>query len=94
MLHIGMIGYGYWGPNLLRNFVKVPDCRVVMVADQDATKREHIQQAYPGIETVPDGADVLNNPDIHAVVIATPISTHYALAKAALSVYHAEPNIR
>ncbi len=84
MLHIGMIGYGYWGPNLLRNFVKVQDCRVVMVADQDATKREHIQQTYPGIETVSDGAEVLNNPDIHAVVIATPISTHYALAKAAL----------
>jgi predicted dehydrogenase len=55
-----------------------------MVADQDATKREHIQQTYPGIETVSDGAEVLNNLDIQAVVIATPISTHYALAKAAL----------
>jgi len=85
MINIGIIGAGYWGPNLVRNFNVQPDCKVVAVADAKADRREFIAGNYPGIDTVADSDELLNNTRLDAVVIATPVATHFDLAKKALS---------
>ena len=84
MLHIGVIGYGYWGPNLVRNFVEVPGATVTMVADMSESQLKRINGRYPTIQTTTNVNDIFNNPTIDAVAIATPVSTHYQLALAAL----------
>lgn len=84
MLHVGVIGYGYWGPNIVRNFFSAPDCALKMVADGRAERRALINKTFPSIETVADGDEIINHPQIEAVVVATPVFTHYALAKKAL----------
>jgi len=84
-MRIGVIGYGYWGPNLLRNFVQLEDCFVAAVADGDPKKLETAKKFYPWIEAFSSGETLIEKGNVDAVVIATPISTHYPLAKAALS---------
>ena len=83
-INVAIIGLGYWGPNLVRNFSQTPGCVLRAVADLDEGRRQRIGNQYPGVQLFADAADVLANPDIHAVVIATPIHTHYRLAKLAL----------
>ncbi len=83
-LRIGVIGYGYWGPNLVRNFHLQDDAIVAMVADRDEKRLAQVRREYPAIATVRDADELLYDPAIDAVSIATPISTHFALAKAAL----------
>jgi predicted dehydrogenase len=85
MTNIGIIGCGYWGPNLLRNFVKTPGAKVVAVADANPARLEYVRSGYPAVEVTPAASQVLESEKIDAVVIATPISTHYPLAKEALS---------
>ena len=85
MINIGVIGAGYWGPNLVRNFNAQPDCKVVIVADAKADRREFIAAHYPGIDTVADGNALLNDTRVDAVVIATPVGTHFDLARRALA---------
>jgi predicted dehydrogenase len=84
MVNIGVIGYGYWGPNLVRNFVEAPDATVMMVADLSAKQLQRVQSRYPAIQTTTDVQALIQHPQIDAVVIATPVSSHYALALAAL----------
>ena len=84
MIRVGMIGYGYWGPNLLRNLVKTQDCRVMAVADLNPAKLETVKRLYPFLESTTSPSQLLEDAEIDAVVIATPISTHYELAKEAL----------
>lgn len=84
MTKMAIIGYGYWGPNLVRNFVGTPDCQVATVADFDASKLASCARAYPGIETTTNYRDVINNPEIEAVAIATPVHSHFELAMEAL----------
>jgi predicted dehydrogenase len=84
MTNVGIIGLGYWGPNLVRNFNALGTVNVSMVADLDAERREKICKMYPNTMGVASGEDILNNPEIDAVVLATPIKTHYNLAKKAL----------
>ena len=84
MLNIGVIGYGYWGPNLVRNFSETPGCRVVEVCELDAKKLALLKTRYPAIETGSDVDALLARSDIDAVLVATPISTHYDLALRAL----------
>lgn len=84
MVNIGVIGFGYWGPNLVRNFGETPGITVRAVADLDPRKRELVQRRYPTIETSADFMAVLNDPKIDAIAIATPVSTHFELAMAAL----------
>jgi predicted dehydrogenase len=84
MIKVAQIGCGYWGPNLLRNFSAHPDCHVKVVADQDTKRRQYVEATYPKTMTSPDWRAAIEDPEIDAVVIATPASTHYALAKAAL----------
>ena len=84
MVNIGLIGYGYWGPNLLRNFSHLYGCTVKTVADMDEERLKLVSKLYPHVAVCNDANTIFNDPDIDAVVIATPISTHYPLAKKAL----------
>lgn len=84
MLNVGVVGYGYWGPNLVRNFVEAPNATVLMVADISQDNLTRVQARYPSITTTTDVDDLYNNPDIDAIIIATPVHTHYALALGAL----------
>jgi predicted dehydrogenase len=83
-LGIGVIGYGYWGPNLVRNFSNGISTHVISICDLDPGKLATSQRLYPGITTTSDFRDLLTNPGIDAVAIATPTHTHYDLALAAL----------
>ena len=84
MLRLGVIGCGYWGPNLVRNFSSIPDATVVAVCDIDPRRLHSIQAEYPSVSTTTDAASLIARTDIDAVAIATPVSTHFDLALAAL----------
>jgi predicted dehydrogenase len=85
MVRVAVIGLGYWGPNLVRNFFSVagPDLR--LCCDRDTSRLESMARSYPTVRMVTDAAEVFQNPEIDAVAIATPVSTHYPLVKAALN---------
>jgi len=83
-LKIAVVGYGYWGPNLVRNFASNKDCQVAMVSDFDAARLAVCGKLYPGTETTPRFVDILDSAEIDAVAIATPAETHFELAMAAL----------
>lgn len=84
MLQVAVIGAGYWGPNLIRNLGEVPDTRVAYVCDLDPKKLAPLQARHPTLKTTQDYSVILRDPDISAVVIATPVSTHHRLAIDAL----------
>ena len=84
MINIGVIGYGYWGPNLVRNFAELGGATVAGVADQDTKKLELVQRRYPGLKTFNNFQHLLEDSSIDAVAIATPVSTHFELGMAAL----------
>jgi predicted dehydrogenase len=84
MVNIGVIGYGYWGPNLVRNFAETKDSRVVMVSDKRVERLKLVQSRFPLTEVSENPIDLINNPNIDAVVISTPVSTHFELAMQAL----------
>ncbi|MCG3175118.1 MAG: Inositol 2-dehydrogenase/D-chiro-inositol 3-dehydrogenase [Candidatus Omnitrophica bacterium] len=83
-IRIGVIGCGQWGPNQIRSFFFHPRTQVVRVCDKDASRLTAITGLYPGVAGTQDSAEVTRAADIDAVVITTPVSTHYALAKDAL----------
>jgi predicted dehydrogenase len=84
MIRVGVIGYGYWGPNIVRNFAELPDARVARVADLDVERLARIGGRYPSIEIGTNHDEIINDPSIDAVVIATPVQTHFELGMAAL----------
>ncbi len=84
MISVGVIGYGYWGPNLVRNFAESRDTTVVAVSDLRSERRQLVSRRLPGVEAVADYQDILRNPRIDAVAISTPVSTHFPLAMEAL----------
>lgn len=84
MINVAVIGYGYWGPNLVRNFQEVENCKMALCCDSDSGRLAQVKAKHSSVETTKDYASVLKNPDIHAVVIATPIGTHYKLTRQAL----------
>ena len=84
MIKVGVVGYGYWGPNVVRNFHTATDARVAVVCDQRAESLKRAKQAFPGVEVTTDIGQVLTSPDIDAVAVVTPVWTHFDLAKAAL----------
>jgi len=79
-----VIGCGYWGPNLIRNFTHLQESEVIVCADLEAKRLEHMHNLYPHIETTRDYRAMLGRDDIDAVVIATPPSTHHAIGMEAL----------
>jgi predicted dehydrogenase len=79
-----VVGYGYWGPNLVRNFAELPGSQVASIADMRLDRLEPVRRRYPDIVTTTNYRDLLDDPAIDAIVIVTPISTHFDLALAAL----------
>ena len=84
MIKLALIGYGYWGPNLLRNFEKLDNCKITHLVDTNITKLEEAKKLYPELNTSTTINDILDNSEISAIVIATPVSTHFEIAKSAL----------
>jgi len=83
-INIGVIGYGYWGPNIVRNFHNASNAAVVSVCDLNPKSLDRVRKSYPSVTVTTDPADILNNPLIDAVAIVTPVSHHFPLAKKAL----------
>jgi len=81
---IAVVGCGYWGPNLVRNFVAQPDCRVWTICDPQQERLDHLKAIYPFLATTTDFSMVLSDPEIRALAIATPVHLHFDLARRAL----------
>lgn len=84
MITIGQVGLGRWGPNVLRNFVRLPDSRVKICCDRDAQALSKIGSQYPDLQTTQDYGRLLADPEIDAVVVTASARAHYSLAKAAV----------
>lgn len=84
ILRVGVIGYGYWGPNIVRNFHGQERSRVMAVCDKSPKSLERARHAFPGIHATNDCRELLTSPDIDAVAVVTPVWTHFELAKSAL----------
>jgi len=84
MLNTAVIGCGYWGPNLIRNFMASPDCKLSMVCDTNLDVLNRVMATYPGVNKTTNFTDILNDTSIQAVAIATPVATHFDLAKQAI----------
>jgi predicted dehydrogenase len=85
MIRIGVIGYGYWGPNIVRNLRALEGCEVAAVCDQSPAALKRLKQVHPDLSLTSRSSEVLESPDIDAVAVVTPVSSHFELAKAALS---------
>lgn len=83
-LVLAQLGCGYWGPNLLRNYSVLPDCHVKYVADASPERRKFVQTNFPRTTAVESADTVLQDPEVDAVVIATPAGTHFELARCTL----------
>ncbi|WOO42958.1 Gfo/Idh/MocA family oxidoreductase [Rubellicoccus peritrichatus] len=83
-VNVALIGCGYWGPNLIRNFVSQPQSNLIAICDQDAGRLASLKSQYPHLETTLDSKELMTRDDIDAIVIATPVSSHYPLALDAL----------
>ncbi len=84
MISVALVGYGYWGKNLARNFNSISECSLKTIVDSDEQRLASIGKLYPGIKAVKNISDVLNDPAIDAIILATPVFSHYTLAKQAL----------
>jgi predicted dehydrogenase len=84
MIRIGVIGYGYWGPNIVRNLRGLDGCRVWAVCDRSPAALKRIQHAYPDLPATTQSSELLESPDIDAIAVVTPVGAHFKLAKAAL----------
>lgn len=83
-MKFGVIGYGYWGPNIVRNLMNLDGAEVRAIAEISAAARHRAQKAYPGLKITSSADEVLTSPDIDVVAVISPVWTHYELAKAAL----------
>jgi predicted dehydrogenase len=84
VLRVGVLGYGYWGPNIVRNFHGQERSRVVAVCDKSPKSLKRVLQSYPDMRTTDDAKELLTAADIDVIAVVTPVWTHYELAKAAL----------
>ena len=84
MIRVAVLGAGEWGPNLIRNFHNKQTSEVVWIIDRDAARLAEVQARFPDVQVGEDPEQALRDPSVHAVVVATPTTTHYALAKEAL----------
>jgi len=84
VIGVGIVGYGYWGPNLLRNFSEVPGCKVVSVSDLQDGRLAKVRARFPSVKTTTSFGDLIADADVDAVIIATPVCTHFDLAMQAL----------
>jgi predicted dehydrogenase len=83
-MKIGVIGFGYWGPNIVRNFNSIDGAQVVSICDKRQESLNRARKTFPGVATTKDYIEIINAPDIDAVAVITPVSTHFELAKKAI----------
>jgi predicted dehydrogenase len=84
VIKVGVIGCGYWGPNLIRNFSSLPGCKVKSICDIDCERLSSMKRLYPGVESSTDADHVINDPEIDAIAIATPVYLHFEMGKKSL----------
>jgi len=84
MVKFGVIGYGYWGPNVVRNLDQLEGSQVAAVCDKSPTSRKRVQKAHPNAKVTAEASEIFTSTEIDAVAVVTPVWTHYELAKAAL----------
>ena len=84
LIKFGVVGYGYWGPNVVRNLDRLEETKVVAVCDKSPAAQRKVAKAYPDVRVTDDPAELMSSPDIDAIAVVTPVWTHYELAKAAL----------
>src|ERR1700675_2292001 len=84
MLRFGVIGYGYWGPNIVRNLRSLEGCQVVGICDQSPAARKRIQSANPGVPVYSDHNELVSSGEVDAIAVITPVWTHFEVAKTAL----------
>jgi len=83
-INVGVVGCGYWGPNLIRNFRSLPDCNLRVMCDLNQARLAHLTQLYPEVSTETSFDRLVGRPDLNAIAIATSVRTHYPMAKACL----------
>ncbi len=83
-MNFGVIGYGYWGPNIVRNLANLEGSRVIAIAEINAGARARAQKAYPGVKVTADASELIKSTEIDAVAVVSPVWTHHELTKAAL----------
>ena len=79
-VRVGVVGLGYWGPNLARNLAAIPGCTLEWLCDPSAQARARLARAFPGTRATGELTELLDDPDLDAVVLATPVPTHAELA--------------
>jgi predicted dehydrogenase len=84
-IKVGVVGCGYWGPNLIRNLRQTSDCQLKLICDTNPKRLAHMQRLHPEVATTNRFEELLNGADLDAVVIATPVGLHYEMARACLS---------
>ena len=84
LVRFGVIGYGYWGPKVIRNLDLLEEAKVVAICDKSAASRQKAERLYAGVTVTDDANELMTSPDIDAIAVVTPVWTHYELAKAAL----------
>jgi len=83
-MNFGVIGYGYWGPNIVRNLMSLEGSEVLAIAEISSQARQRAQKAYPGVMVVSSASEVICSPEIDAIAVVSPVWTHYEVTKAAL----------
>ena len=83
-MKFGVIGYGYWGPNIVRNLSNLEDSQVIAIAEINPQSRLRAQRAYPSVRVTANAAEVISSSEIDAIAVVSPVWTHYDLTKAAL----------
>jgi predicted dehydrogenase len=84
IIQLGVVGCGYWGPNLIRNLKQNPECHLKVLCDLSDQRLRHMRRLYPDLNTTSQFDELVNDPAVQAVVIATPVRFHYEMAKACL----------
>jgi len=84
LINIAVVGYGYWGPNLVRNFAEIPGAKLAGVADLNPKRLSLVSARYPYAKVTQNAAELIDDPAVDVIVISTPVSSHYDLAMAAL----------
>jgi predicted dehydrogenase/DNA-binding NarL/FixJ family response regulator len=84
LVRVGVIGYGYWGPNVVRNLQGLENCQLVAICDQNPAGLQRASKLYPGVDMKSDSSELLSSSEIDAIAVVTPVWTHFELAKSAL----------
>ena len=84
LVRVGVFGYGYWGPNVVRNLHALENCQVVTICDKNPAALKRAGRVYPGVSLTTDFSEIVTSPQIDTVAVVTPVWTHFELAKTAL----------